>query len=38
MGFAKYQFFSDEVDDSPLTEDDQMLTLGAGVAYVFGGK
>ena len=38
MGFAKYQFFSDEVDDSPITDDDQMLTIGGGVAYTFGGK
>lgn len=37
IGFARYSFFSDEVDDSPITEDDQMLSLGAGVAYTFGG-
>lgn len=38
LGFAKYSFFDDEVDDSPITEDDQMLTLGVAIGYTFGGK
>jgi len=36
IGFAKYNVYSDEVDDSPITSEDSMLTLGAGVAYTFG--
>lgn len=36
IGFAKYTFFDDDVDDSPITEDDKMLTLAVGVAYTFG--
>ncbi len=38
IGFAKYTFYDDEVDDSPITEDDQMLTLGVGIAYTFRKK
>lgn len=36
IGFADYTFFDDDVDDSPITEDDKMLTLAVGVAYTFG--
>lgn len=36
IGFAKYTFYDDPVDDSPITSEDKMLTLGGGVAYTFG--
>ncbi len=37
IGVAKYTWFDDEVDDSPITDDDQMVTLGIGFGYTFGG-
>lgn len=36
LGYAKYTFFDSEVDNSPITDDDKMLSLGVGVAYTFG--
>lgn len=36
IGGLRYDFFGDEIDDSPIVSDDNELTAFIGVAYTFG--
>jgi outer membrane protein len=38
IGFLRYTFFDDDIDDSPITSDDQMAAVGVGIAYTFRRK
>jgi outer membrane scaffolding protein for murein synthesis (MipA/OmpV family) len=36
IGGLRYDILGDEIDDSPIVEDDNELTAVLGVAYTFG--
>jgi len=35
-GGVNYEFLGDEIDDSPITNDDQVFSASIGVGYTFG--
>lgn len=36
MGGVSYEFLGDEIDDSPITNDDGVFSAIIGIAYQFG--
>lgn len=36
IAYGRYIFFDDDINDSPITNDDRVFTFGAGIGYTFG--